>query len=111
VIVREFWVREGCEKDFELVFGPEGLWPGLLQPRSQGFLGTVLHQLAEKWYQVRDCWKSHMDFEDFREQHQYDVEQFRKWLASKELVEHETLLGSFYTDEPDDGEDAGLVQA
>jgi hypothetical protein len=111
VIVREFWVREGYRKDFELVFSPDGLWPGLLQPRSEGFLGTVLHAFAGNRYQVRDCWKSHLDFEDFRERHQYDVEQFQKWLAGKELVEQETLLGAFYSDDPDDGEDAGLVPA
>ena len=52
-----------------------------------------------------------MDFEDFRERHQYDVEQFQKWLASKELVEQETLLGTFYSDDPDGGEDSGLVPA
>ena len=110
MIVREFWVCEGGEKDFELVFGPDGLWPGLLQPRSQGFLGTVLHRLAKGRYQVRDCWKSHMDFEDFREGYQQDVEQFHKWLASKELVKQETFLGAFYSGE-EPGDDAGLVEA
>jgi len=110
VIVREFWVREGCEKDFELVFGLDGVWPGLLQPRSEGFLGTLLHRFAGNRYQVRDCWKSHVDFEAFREQHQYDVEQFQKWLAGKELAEQETFLGAFYGDE-EPGDDAGLVEA
>ena len=110
MIVREFWVREGCGEDFELVFGPDGIWPELLQPRSDGFLGTLLHRSPGNRYQVRDCWKSHMDFEDFRERHQYDVEQFQKWLASKELVDQETLLGAFYDNE-EPGDDAGLVVA
>ena len=110
MIVREFWVREGCEKDFELVFGPDGLWPGLLQPRSQGFWGTVLRRFAGSRYQVRDCWTSHVDFEDFRERCQYDLEQFHKWLVGKEIVEQETLLGAFYGDD-EPGDDAGLVEA
>jgi heme-degrading monooxygenase HmoA len=112
VIVREFWVRAGCEKDFEMVFGADGIWPGLLQPRSEGYIGTELEKdsLTERRYKVRDFWKSHLDFEAFREQSQHDIEQFREWLASKDLVEQETFLGSFY-DESDGDEDAGLVQA
>lgn len=65
--------------------------------------------LTERRYRVRDWWKSHRDFELFRATYQHDVEEFRKWLASKDLVEHEAFLGSFYSDEPD--EDAGLVEA
>jgi heme-degrading monooxygenase HmoA len=111
--MREFVVKAGCEREFELVFGPDGVWPGLLQPRAEGYLGTELQKdsLAERGYKVRDFWKSHLDFEAFRELYQPDVEQFRKWLAGKNLVEKEKLLGSFYMDEPDGDEDAGLVQA
>ena len=110
-MVREFVIREGCEKDFELVFGPGGIWPELLQSYAEGFAGTGLEKLSgvANGYKVRDYWRSHRDFEDFRGQHQFEVEQFRKWLAGKQLVEHEMLLGAFYNDEPD--EDAGLVPA
>jgi hypothetical protein len=112
VIVREFRVNAGCEKDFELVFGGDGAWPQLLRRCSDGFVDTELQAVspADRCYKVRDWWKSHWDFELFRARHQYEVEQFRKWLADKDLVEQETLLGSFYTDEPDGNEDAGLVQ-
>jgi heme-degrading monooxygenase HmoA len=111
VIVREFLVNVGCEKDFELVFGPEGVWPGLLQSSAEGYLGTELQKdlLAERSFKVRDFWKSHLDFEAFRKLYQSDVEQFRKWLAGKNLVEKEMLLGSFYIDQPNSDEDAGLV--
>jgi hypothetical protein len=109
VIVREFTVNVGCEKDFELVFGPGGIWPELLQPRSEGYSGTELQLVSERCYRVLDWWKSHRDFELFREQCQHDVEEFRKWLLSKGLVVHEAFLGSFYTAGPD--EDAGLVSA
>ncbi len=112
MIVREFKVSAGCEKDFELVFGSGGVWGELLKRHSDGYFDTDLQavSLEERRYQVRDLWKSHWDFELFRARQQHEVEQFRKWLASKDLVEQETLLGSFYTDEPDGGEDAGLVR-
>jgi hypothetical protein len=98
VIVREFVVAEGCERDFALVFGPGGIWCELLRPRSDGYLGSELQlgSLADRRYRLFDYWKSHRDFELFREGYQDDVEQFRKWLANKDLVRKETLLGSFY---------------
>jgi hypothetical protein len=112
VIVREFRVNAGCEKDFESVFGRDGVWAELLQRGSEGFIETELQIVSpdDRSYKVRDSWKSHWDFELFRAGHQYEVEQFRKWLADKDLVAQETLLGSFYSDEPDGDEDAGLVQ-
>ncbi len=111
MIVREFKVKIGCEKDFELVFESGGVWCWMLQRCSDGFTDTELQvvSMEDRRYKVLDSWKSHGDFEFFREHHQPEVEQFRKWLARKDLVEQETLLGSFYTDEP--GDDAGLVPA
>jgi hypothetical protein len=113
VIVREFVVNAGCEKDFELVFGPDGVWPALLRRYSDGFVDTELRAApaGDRCYRVRDLWKSHWDFELFRARHQYDVEQFRTRLADRDLVEQETLLGSFYEGELHGDEDAGLVQA
>jgi hypothetical protein len=112
-VVREFRVNEGCEKDFELLFAPGGVWSELLQPRSEGYLGTELHlvSLADCRYRVFDYWKSHRDFELFRGLYQQDVEQFRKWLANKDFSRQESLLGSFYVGESDGDEEAGFVQA
>jgi hypothetical protein len=111
VIVREFRVKAGCEKDFALVFGPGGVWAALVQTRSAGYVRTQLEaaSVEDRRFRVLDYWQSHWDFEEFRENHQYDVEQFRGWLANKDLVEHEILVASFYTDELDEGDDAGLV--
>jgi heme-degrading monooxygenase HmoA len=111
VIVREFKVKAGCENDFELVFGSGGLWCELLQRYSDGYLDTEVQivSVEERRYMVRDFWKSHWDFELFRVRQQHEVELFRDWLASQDMVEQETLLGSFCTDEP--GDDAGLVEA
>src|SRR5690242_14153459 len=41
VVVREFLVREGCETDFERIFGLEGIWPEFLK-RSRQYLGSLL---------------------------------------------------------------------
>ena len=111
VIVREFKVKVGCEKDFELAFGSGSVWCELLQRYSDGYLDTEVKVVSveDRRYWVRDLWKSHWDFELFRARQQHEVEEFRKWLAMKDLVEHETLLGSFY-DRAEGDEDAGLVR-
>jgi hypothetical protein len=107
-VAREFVVREGCEQDFSLIFGPDGIWCDLLRSCSKGFKATELIAVAPLRYRVRDYWTSHREFEVFRARHQYDVEKFRDWFASKELAEQETFLGSFYQD-PEGSEDAGQV--
>ena len=111
MIVREFRVRAGCEKNFELVFGPGGVWAALVQTRSEGYVRTELRPVEERGFRVLDYWQSHWDFEAFRRSWQHDIEQFRQWLANKEFVEFERLEASFYTDESDEGDDAGLVPA
>jgi hypothetical protein len=113
VVVREFRVRQGCDKDFELVFAADGIWADLLRTRSQGYIGTELKAVApdERRYEVRDFWQSHRSFEVFRDWYQEDLERFRDWLAGKEMIEQETFLGAFYSPEADGGEDAGLVSA
>lgn len=104
-------MNEGCEKDFELVFAPDSIWNEFLLQRSEGYLGTELHPglPADRRYRVFDYWKSHRDFELFRAVYQQDVEQFRKWLANKDLAHQETLLGSFYVGESDLDEGSDLV--
>src|SRR5947209_20081048 len=71
VVVREFLVSEGRERDFETIFGPEGIWPEILR-RSRQFLGSELRLTSplERRYQARDYWMSHTGFEAFRAIHQ-----------------------------------------
>ena len=113
MIVREFRVNAACEEDFELVFESDGVWCDLLQRCSDGYINSELQVVsqADRCYRVRDLWKTHWDFELFRARHQPEVEEFRKWLAAKGLVEHEKFLGSFYRGESDRGDEAGLVSA
>jgi hypothetical protein len=113
VIVREFRVNAGCESAFALVFGPWGAWAALVQARSEGYVRTELQiaSVEDRKFRVLDYWQSHWDFETFRESWQHDIEQFRQWLANKEFVEFEKLEASFYTDESDEGDEAGLVPA
>jgi hypothetical protein len=110
VIAREFVVAEGREEDFKKVFGPEGIWFELLR-RSAEYLGTDcrLEAEAERRFRVLDYWLSHESFEDFRRQYQLEYENFSRLIASEDLVERETLLGSFYRGDSDFDEGIDLV--
>ena len=101
-MVRGFVVSEGREQDFERVFGREGIWTDLLRG-SPGYCGSKLRmEIAgrRRRYKGFDYWRSHEDFESFREQRQQEYEKFSLWVRSEGLVERETVLGSFY-DESD----------
>jgi hypothetical protein len=106
VVAREFWVREGCERSFVKVFGPDGLWSELLR-RSDEYVKTELRAEcdAERRYKTFDYWKSHLSFERFREQYQGDCDKLSRLIAKEEWIEREILLGSFYVDESDEGTD------
>jgi hypothetical protein len=110
VIAREFVVAEGREEDFKKVFGPEGIWFELLRLSAE-YLGTDcrLEAEAERRFRVLDYWLSHESFEDFRRQYQLEYENFSRLIASEDLVERETLLGSFYRGDSDFDEGIDLV--
>ena len=103
MIVRGFQVSEGREADFEKVFAPDGIWAEFLAVSGR-YLGTEVRvkSEAERSYQVIDYWRSHLDFETFRREHQLEYEKFSQMIANEGLVERETVLGTFYEDGPDD---------
>ena len=70
---------------------------------------TEVQLVEDRRFRVLDYWQSHCDFEAFRGSYQQDIEQFRQWLANKEFVEFEKFEASFYKDESDEGDEAGLV--
>jgi len=64
VIVWEFFVREGCEGEFETVYGAHGDW-ALLFARSEDYLGTELLRdaSAPRRYLTLDRWTTAASFE------------------------------------------------
>lgn len=112
LLIREFVAAEGREEVFEKVYGPDGIWSELLRLSPQ-YLGSELREQskAERRYRVFDYWRSHKDFEFFREYHRQAYEKFSLWIQSEKLIERETVLGSFYESGSDFDEGTGLVPA
>jgi heme-degrading monooxygenase HmoA len=76
VILWEFVVREGCEREFEAAYGPRGAWAALFG-KSPQHLGTELlcDTTAPRRYVTIDRWASADAFARFRKDHtaEYDA--------------------------------------
>ncbi len=92
VIVWEFTPREGMEREFESVYGPNGAWAKLFA-RSARFLGTELLRGADGAYFTIDRWESSEGFAAFQRQWRLDYEALDR--QSDALTEEETLIGRF----------------
>jgi hypothetical protein len=108
--VRDFWVREGRQEDFEGTFGAQGIWTDFLK-RSRQYLGSVLwlESATERCYRLVDSWMSHVGFEAFRAIHQLDCNKFDQFVARRELIAREEFLGAFYRNDPESEEGDELV--
>jgi hypothetical protein len=103
VVDRRFWVTDGRRADFEIAFGANGLWAGLLT-RADGYLFTEVEceTPEERRYRVRDFWNWHRDFEGFRARFQSEYERFESWLSSDKVIQKEQFLGAYYEKAPGD---------
>ncbi len=94
VILWEFRVRQGREKEFEEAYGPAGTW-GRFFARGEGYRGTDLHRdlAGGRRYVTIDRWTSQAAYETFRDRHREEYEAID--ARCEALTEHESPLGSF----------------
>ena len=52
-----------------------------------------------------DVWLSHEAFEAFRQREAAAIERFSRLMAHADVIARELMLGSFYMDELDEGDD------
>ena len=90
---RQLWVRPGSELEFEELFSER--WPRLLR-RSAGYVRTELEVLVGLEVRVTDVWKSHYEFEAFREQHREELKRFQDAVRAYGIAVKETQLGAYY---------------
>ena len=110
MIVREFWVVEGQQRDFERVFRADGTWAEMLR-QSEDYLGTAfrLETEVQARYLIFDYWRSHWSFEVFRSKHQQELKDFSQLVLGQDLVRREVFRGSFYEDDPGSEEGTDVV--
>jgi heme-degrading monooxygenase HmoA len=94
VVIWEFHVRQGHEKRFEQVYGPDGEWAQIFKVDSE-YLGTELARdyTIPRRYVTLDFWSSRTAYSRFREA---KAEEYKAMDQRTEgLTERETELGSF----------------
>ena len=94
VIVWQFQVRPGKEKQFETDYGPSGGWAQLFR-QAEGYLGTELNRdwKNPRRYLTLDFWESRQTYERFREQHREEYEALD--LRYEQMTETEKEIGAF----------------
>jgi heme-degrading monooxygenase HmoA len=90
----EFQVKQGCEADFEKVYGPQGEWAQFFK-QGAGYRGTELLRdpANPRRYVTIDRWASQAAYEAFQSRSSAEYEAIDRHC--EELTESEALLGSF----------------
>jgi heme-degrading monooxygenase HmoA len=94
LIVWQFHVRAGHEREFEELYGPRGAWASLFA-KSSSYVGTqLLRDTTEpRRYLTIDTWKTVDAFATFREAHAAEYEALDRRCES--LTERETKIGQW----------------
>jgi len=93
-IVWEFYVLEGGEQDFEILYNSEGLWAELFRS-SPAYHGTKLLRDTDgtRRYVTIDRWHSHQDFLMLKETFRLEYKAIDE--KCEEFTESERLIGVF----------------
>lgn len=94
IVIWEFFVRDGSEKEFERIYGPKGDWAQLFA-KGDGYIRTDLVHDREQAgrYVVLDHWTSAEHYQRFRGSHESEYKTLDRKCES--LTERETPLGTF----------------
>lgn len=87
-------VRDGCEWDFEALYGPDGAWVRLFR-KSADYLGTdLLHdRKVTRRYVTVDRWESEQAHREFVTAHKQEFSALDR--KGEQLTTQETHIGDF----------------
>jgi len=87
-------VREGCEPDFETLYGPDGGWAQLFRKSAQ-YLGTELlrDRSQKRRYVTVDRWSSETSHREFVSEYREEFAELDR--KGERLTTKETRLGDF----------------
>jgi heme-degrading monooxygenase HmoA len=91
ILIWEFVSKPESIQQFEVAYGPEGVW-AIFFRKGSGYLGTELLKDNRRYLTI-DRWRSAKDYEGFKRKH---AEEYKKIdLDCELLTESETFLGAF----------------
>lgn len=94
VVLWEFEVKPGYEKQFELAYGPDGEWVGLFRNDPNYLQTRLLRDPSRKQiYLTLDFWKSQESYRFFLDSHRDAYRSIDK--ACEQFISTEKSLGQF----------------
>ena len=97
VSIWRYRVAEGCEREFERIYGPDGDWAKLFG-RAAGYLGTELLRGGDGSYVTLDRWQDHASLDSFRSA--YGDDYLTLDAACEALTAEEAAVGIFEVADP-----------
>ncbi|MFZ0821329.1 MAG: antibiotic biosynthesis monooxygenase [Candidatus Acidiferrales bacterium] len=99
VVLWQFQVKHGLEKEFEKVYGPEGAWADLFRA-SPAYRGTRLLRDTSipGCYFTMDFWDSQAAYDAFRSENAFAYAEIDRRCES--LTESESHVGRFESSAP-----------
>jgi heme-degrading monooxygenase HmoA len=90
----EFHVAPESQREFELHYGPDGIWVQLFR-QAAGFIETLLLKDRSRpgRFVTIDRWRSEEDYASFR--HEFATEYAQLDTDCQRLTQHERMLGTF----------------
>jgi heme-degrading monooxygenase HmoA len=92
VSIWRFRTAEGCEREFERIYGATGDWAKLFA-RAPGYLGTELLRAGDGSYLTLDRWQDQASFDAFKRA--YGDEYLTLDAACEALTADESAIGIF----------------
>jgi heme-degrading monooxygenase HmoA len=94
IIIWEFRVRRGKQREFERIYGSDGEWAEFFSA-GKGYLGTELirDEVVPLRFFTLDFWKSQAAYELFKKKYRAEYRQIDKRCES--LTQKENLIGYF----------------
>jgi heme-degrading monooxygenase HmoA len=92
VSIWRYRTAEGCEREFERIYGADGDWAKLFA-RSLGYLGSELLRTGDGSYLTLDRWQDQASFDAFKSAH--GDEYLTLDAACQPLTADEAAIGLF----------------
>jgi heme-degrading monooxygenase HmoA len=93
-IIWKFTLADGCDKDFEKAYGPQGEWAAFFKD-AEGYRGTeLLRDIQDSGqYITIDRWVSREAYDQFRKERLNEYKDMDERM--KHLIEFESHVGSY----------------
>lgn len=94
VILWQYRSRADQTKEFEVAYGPDGVWVRFFR-KGAGYISTELLRSEGNWYCTIDRWQTRAHYERFSKENKQEYMQIDQ--KCEDLTEEEIKIGEYQT--------------